>query len=77
MMPSKPPLEILWDSDDAVAIATPAALATIPGREGPDSVLHTLGAQIGLPASGTVDLRLRVLDNVLVFDAALLVARVG
>ena len=44
-------------------MAKPAALATIPGRDEPGSVLHDLAAQIGLPAIGTADPRLRVVHR--------------
>jgi 23S rRNA pseudouridine1911/1915/1917 synthase len=56
-------LNVLWESDDAIAVAKPAGLATIPGRDEPDSVLHHLGRQIDLPASGTADPRLRVVHR--------------
>jgi 23S rRNA pseudouridine955/2504/2580 synthase/23S rRNA pseudouridine1911/1915/1917 synthase len=56
-------LEILWQSDNAVAVAKPAGLATIPGRDEPASVLHSLAAQLGLPAAGTDDPRLRVVHR--------------
>jgi 23S rRNA pseudouridine955/2504/2580 synthase/23S rRNA pseudouridine1911/1915/1917 synthase len=62
-MAAKLKLEILWENDDAIALAKPAGLATIPGRDEPGSVLHTLGAQIGLPASGTAEPRLRVVHR--------------
>ena len=62
-MPIKDAIEILWESDDAIAVAKPARLATIPGRDEPESVLHILAAQIGLPASGTADPRLRVVHR--------------
>ena len=41
----------------------PAGLATIPGRAETDSVLERLGRQLGLPSSGTVDPRLRVVHR--------------
>ena len=62
-MPIKDAIEILWENDDAIAVAKPAGLATIPGRDEPDSVLHILAAQIGLPAGGTADPRLRVVHR--------------
>ncbi|HWE04504.1 MAG TPA: RluA family pseudouridine synthase [Tepidisphaeraceae bacterium] len=62
-MPSKVHIEILWQNDDAVAVSKPAGLATIPGRDEPESVLHTLAAQIGIPAGGTADPRLRVVHR--------------
>jgi 23S rRNA pseudouridine955/2504/2580 synthase/23S rRNA pseudouridine1911/1915/1917 synthase len=71
-MPSKQRLEILWQSDDAVAVAKPAGLATIPGRDEPDSVLHLLGAQLGLPASGNADPRLRIVHRLDKFTSGVL-----
>ncbi|HET6251804.1 MAG TPA: RluA family pseudouridine synthase [Tepidisphaeraceae bacterium] len=62
-MPNKSKLTILWQDDDAVAVSKPAGLATIPGRDDPASVLHTLAGQLGLPASGTADPRLRVVHR--------------
>src|SRR5437016_2531338 len=59
----KEQLAILWDSDDALAVAKPAGLATIPGRGETDSVLERLAAQIGLPASGAADPRVRVVHR--------------
>jgi 23S rRNA pseudouridine955/2504/2580 synthase/23S rRNA pseudouridine1911/1915/1917 synthase len=62
-MAPKVKLEILWQDDDAIAVAKPAGLATIPGRDEPQSVLHALAAEIGIPASGTADPRLRVVHR--------------
>jgi len=56
-------LEILWETDDAVAAAKPAGLATIPGRGETDSVLERLGLQLNLPSSGKADPRLRVVHR--------------
>jgi len=60
---SKLKLEILWTSDDAVAVSKPAGLATIPGRGETDSVLERLAGQLGLPDRGTADPRLRVVHR--------------
>ena len=38
-----PPLDILADTPDYVAVLKPAGLATIPGRGESDSVLERLG----------------------------------
>jgi 23S rRNA pseudouridine955/2504/2580 synthase/23S rRNA pseudouridine1911/1915/1917 synthase len=46
-----------------VAIVKPAGLATIPGRAEVDSVLERLARQLGLPCSGTVDPRVRVVHR--------------
>ena len=48
-----------------MAVAKPAGLATIPGRGEPpgQSVLEWLGAQLGLPASGSADPRVRVVHR--------------
>jgi 23S rRNA pseudouridine955/2504/2580 synthase/23S rRNA pseudouridine1911/1915/1917 synthase len=59
----KQQLTLLWENDDAIAVAKPAALATIPGRDEPASVLHHLAAQIGLLANGAADPRLRVVHR--------------
>ena len=56
----KPLLEILRQTDDWVAVAKPAGLAVIPGRAETDSVLEALGRQLGVPATGTADPRVRV-----------------
>src|SRR3954454_12288835 len=62
-MPWNRPIEILQETPDWVAVAKPAGLATIPGRGEDDSVLEALGAQLGLPSSGTADPRLRVVHR--------------
>jgi 23S rRNA pseudouridine1911/1915/1917 synthase len=56
-------LDILWENDDAVAVAKPAGLATIPGRAETDSVLERLGRQLNLPAGGSADPRIRVVHR--------------
>ena len=56
-------LDILWRSEDAVAVMKPAGLATIPGRAETDSVLERLGRQLNLPSSGDVDPRVRVVHR--------------
>ena len=53
-------LEILRQTDNWVAVAKPAGLAVIPGRAETDSVLEALGRQLGIPATGTADPRVRV-----------------
>jgi 23S rRNA pseudouridine1911/1915/1917 synthase len=58
-----PPLEILFEDEHLVAANKPAGLATIPGRGERDSVLERLAAQLGLPHSGTIDPRLRVVHR--------------
>jgi 23S rRNA pseudouridine955/2504/2580 synthase/23S rRNA pseudouridine1911/1915/1917 synthase len=58
-----PRLQILLDTPDLVAIQKPAGLATIPGRGETTSALEQLGAQIGLPSSGTSDPRVRVVHR--------------
>src|SRR6476660_5962575 len=56
-------LELLGETPDWVAVAKPAGLATIPGRGEDESVLERLGEQLGLPSSGTVDPRVRVVHR--------------
>jgi 23S rRNA pseudouridine955/2504/2580 synthase/23S rRNA pseudouridine1911/1915/1917 synthase len=61
----KPTLDILFQDDAFVAVNKPAGLAVIPGRgeaEG-ETVLERLAAQLGLPASGTADPRVRVVHR--------------
>jgi RluA family pseudouridine synthase len=53
-------LHILFEDADLVAVEKPAGLATIPGRDEPASVFHTLAAQLNLAATGTTDPRLRL-----------------
>jgi 23S rRNA pseudouridine1911/1915/1917 synthase len=62
-MPWNRPIELLRETPDWIAVAKPAGLATIPGRGEDDSVLEALGAQLGLPSSGTADPRLRVVHR--------------
>src|SRR3954468_13561507 len=62
-MTTNRPIEVLRDTPDWVAVAKPAGLATIPGRGENDSVLERLADQLGLPASGTADPRLRVVHR--------------
>jgi 23S rRNA pseudouridine1911/1915/1917 synthase len=56
-------LHILWQSGDAVAIDKPAGLATIPGRAEATSALEQLAGQLGLPATGSADPRVRVVHR--------------
>ena len=58
-----PPLDILSQTPDWVAVLKPAGLATIPGRGETDSVLERLGRQLNLPSTGTADPRLRVVHR--------------
>jgi 23S rRNA pseudouridine1911/1915/1917 synthase len=62
-VPPPPPLEILLDTPDLIAIQKPAGLATIPGRGETISALEQLARQIGLPSSGTADPRVRVVHR--------------
>ncbi len=57
------PLDILFNDDRYVAVNKPAGLASIPGRGDIDSVLSVLAEQLGIPCSGAVDPRLRVLHR--------------
>src|SRR5688572_20960789 len=56
-------LAILAETSDWVAVSKPAGLATIPGRGEDTSVLEQLAAQLGLPAAGTDDPRLRIVHR--------------
>jgi 23S rRNA pseudouridine955/2504/2580 synthase/23S rRNA pseudouridine1911/1915/1917 synthase len=60
---AKDRLEILFEDADVVAISKPAGLAAIPGRDDDDSVLERLSLQLGIPCTGTVDPRLRVVHR--------------
>src|SRR4051812_33296880 len=58
-------LDILARGPGWIAVNKPAGLATIPGRAEPPgaTVLEQLGAQLGLPSSGTADPRVRVVHR--------------
>jgi 23S rRNA pseudouridine1911/1915/1917 synthase len=56
-------LEILRQTPDWVAVAKPAGLAVIPGRDESDSVLEALGRQLSVPSSGSGDPRVRVVHR--------------
>ena len=63
-MSARPPkLRILHEDDDVIAVEKPAGLAVIPGRGESEDLLHRLADQIGLPASGTTDPRLRIVHR--------------
>src|SRR4051812_41637359 len=62
-MTRDPPLEILHQDNDVVAVNKPTALATIPGRGETDSVLERLARQLNLPHTGAADPRLRVVHR--------------
>jgi RluA family pseudouridine synthase len=62
-MPKPESLDILWQNEDAIAVVKPAGLATIPGRAEHDSVLERLARQVNLPATGSVDPRIRVVHR--------------
>jgi 23S rRNA pseudouridine1911/1915/1917 synthase len=57
------PLVILRQTPDWVAVAKPAGYAVIPGRAELTSVLEVLGKQLGVPAAGTADPRVRVVHR--------------
>lgn len=58
-----PPLPIIFESDDFVAIHKPSGLASIPGRGEADSALHALARLRNLPCAGAADPRLRVVHR--------------
>ena len=62
-MKRTPSLEILWQTDDLVAVLKPAGLATIPGRAETDSVLQQIAAIVNLPHTGKEDPRIRVVHR--------------
>ncbi len=62
-MKRQPKLHVLFEDHQLVAVDKPAGLATIPGRDEPDSVLHTLAQQLDLPATGSTDPRLRLVHR--------------
>jgi len=69
----KTDLDVLWSDADYVAVAKPPGLATIPGRAETDSVLERLAGQLGLPATGDADPRLRILHRLDKHTSGLLV----
>ena len=62
-MSAKAELDVLWESDDAVALNKPAGLATIPGRAEADDVVARIARQLGLPCEGSTDPRIRVVHR--------------
>jgi 23S rRNA pseudouridine1911/1915/1917 synthase len=58
-----PKLEIIRDEPQWIAVVKPAGLAVIPGRDEDDTVLERLARQIGLPAAGSTDPRVRVVHR--------------
>jgi 23S rRNA pseudouridine1911/1915/1917 synthase len=56
-------IEVLYEDADLIAVNKPARLAVIPGRDEDDCLLYQLGRQIGLPATGDADPRLRVVHR--------------
>jgi 23S rRNA pseudouridine955/2504/2580 synthase/23S rRNA pseudouridine1911/1915/1917 synthase len=56
-------LLVLHEDDDVIAVEKPAGLAVIPGRGESEDLLHRLAEQIGLPASGQTDRRLRIVHR--------------
>lgn len=62
-MKASPTLAILHQDDSLIAVDKPSGVATIPGRDNADSILHLLAEQIGLPAAGETDPRLRVVHR--------------
>jgi 23S rRNA pseudouridine1911/1915/1917 synthase len=62
-MKPPPPLTILLDTADLIAVDKPAGLAAIPGRGEDDSVVERLARQVGLPSTGSTDPRLRVVHR--------------
>lgn len=57
-------LEILYQDENYVAVNKPPHLAAIPGRGEKTSVLEMLAEQLGLPRSGEVDPRLRIVHRI-------------
>lgn len=57
-------MDFLLNTPDVVAIAKPAGIAVIPGRAETTSVLEQLAAELGLPWTGQVDPRLRVVHRI-------------
>ena len=61
-----PPLDVLLNDADLIAVAKPAGLATIPGRteeDAADNVIARVAHQLHLPASGSADPRVRVVHR--------------
>lgn len=57
------PLRILSQSENWIAIDKPSGLASIPGRDHPDSALNRVAEQLRLPSSGQIDPRVRVVHR--------------
>jgi 23S rRNA pseudouridine955/2504/2580 synthase/23S rRNA pseudouridine1911/1915/1917 synthase len=57
------PIHVLFEDDRLIAVAKPPGLSTIPGRGEADDLLHRLARQLGLPAAGAADPRLRIVHR--------------
>ncbi len=57
-------LHILWQDGDYVAVNKPPGLAAIPGRGEEFCVVDLLAEQLGLPATGPADPRIRVVHRI-------------
>ncbi len=60
---AKTSLDILFNTDDLIAIMKPSGLATIPGRGETTSALEQVAKLAELPWSGTTDPRIRVVHR--------------
>lgn len=56
-------MSILAESTDYLVVDKPAGLPVIPARHDATCLLHVLAEQIGLPASGEADPRLRIVHR--------------
>lgn len=56
-------IEILHQDERIVAVAKPAGLAAIPGRGEKVCLITVVASQLGLPESGTIDPRLRMVHR--------------
>lgn len=62
-MARQPLLTLLHRDERLVAIDKPPGLASVPGRGEPDSALHAIARQLGLPHSGADDPRVRLVHR--------------
>lgn len=63
-MPKLPPLAVLFDNPDVVAINKPAGVASVPGAGDAQVASKLIADQLGLPFRGEVDPRIRPVHRI-------------
>jgi 23S rRNA pseudouridine1911/1915/1917 synthase len=63
-MPKPPPITILHDDADLVAISKPAGMASVPGAGDAPVASRLVGEQLGLPWRGAEDPRIRPVHRI-------------